>query len=238
MSGDLPPVLDDLREQLRSAAARDNEIEARVAQRVRRRRGRHRLLIAVAALASFGGVAVAERALDRRGADRPADRVPANAAPGADPGVIVSSATPDPGGGLPWAVRVFTNPEGLDCVAVGRLMDGTIGTLNESRTFRALPPNVSGACEPLATSGLLVAAHYQARAPQRTVVYGLARDRKPVRITIDGESRTVTPGGLGSFIDVREGLADMSGAHATTTVDGRPTRRELGPGPGRSRTPR
>ncbi len=238
MSRDLPPVLDDLRDQLRAAAARDNAVEERVSQRVRHVRRRHWLLVALGALVSFGGVAVAERALDRRGPDQPADSVPPNAAPAADPGVVASSATPDPGGGPPWAVRVFTNPAGLDCVAVGRLVDGTIGTFDASRTFRALPARVSGACEPLATSGLLVAVQHRPRAPQRTIVYGLSRDRQPVRITIAGVTRTVIPGGLGTFVDVREGVAQMRGATVTTTVGGRPMRRELGPATQPSRTRR
>jgi hypothetical protein len=228
MSGDLPPVFDDLRDQLRNAAARDNEVEARVAQRLRRVRRRHWLLVAVAGLVSVGGVAVAERALDRRGADQRGDRVPADTAAAADPGVVAASAAPDPGGGPPWAVRVFTNPAGLDCVAVGRLKDGAIGTFDASRTFRALPRRVSGACEPVARTGLAVAVHYQPNAPQRTVVYGIARDRQPVRITIDGLTRTVAPGGLGTFVDVREGIHDMHGATVTTTVGGRTTRRALG----------
>ncbi|HYH89386.1 MAG TPA: hypothetical protein VEX67_09140, partial [Solirubrobacteraceae bacterium] len=236
--GKLPPVLDDLRDQLRSAAARDNEVEQRVAQRLRRVRRRHWLLIALGALVSFGGVAVAERALDRRGADQPADRIPPNAAPGADPGVVTSSATADPGGGPPWAVRVFTNRAGLDCAAVGRLIDGAIGTYDNARRFRALPADVSGACEPLATSGLLVAVQYHPSVPKRTVVYGLTRDRGPVRVTIAGVTRTVPSAGLGTFIDVREGVADMRGASVATRVGGRTTRRSLGPATGTSRTPR
>jgi hypothetical protein len=229
VSDDLPPVLDDLRRQLHAAAARDNDIEARVAQRLRSGRRRHWLLVAVAALVSVGGVAVAERALDRRGSDVRGDRVPSDTAAAADPGVVASSAAPDPGGGPPWAVRVFTNPAGLDCMAVGRLQGGTLGTFDAARTFRALPERVSGACEPVARSGLLVAVHYQARAPQRTIVYGLARDRRPVRITVAGVTRTVTPAGLGTFVDVRAGMPDMRGAKATTTVGGRPTSRSLGP---------
>lgn len=231
MSGDLPPALDDLRDQLRSAAARDNEVERRVAQRVRGLRRRQWLLVAVAALVSFGGVAVAERALDRRGADEAPDEIPPNAAPAADPGVVASGATPDPGGGPPWAVRVFSNRAGLDCVTVGRLVDGKIGTFDNARAFRALPARVSGACEPLAKSGLLVAVEHHPTAPQRTVVYGMTRDRRPVRITIAGVTRTVAPGGLGTFIDVREGALDMKGASVATAAGGVTTRRELGSAP-------
>ncbi|HEV2777294.1 MAG TPA: hypothetical protein VGV90_17025 [Solirubrobacteraceae bacterium] len=237
MSHDLPPVLDGLRDQLRSAAARDNEIEARVAQRVRRGRRRHWLLLALGALISVGGVAVAERALDRGDADHRADKVPAEAAPAAQRGVVTDSATPDPGGGLPWVLRVFTNRAGQECVTVGRLRNGVIGTVNASRRFRALPDQVPGVCQSLAAEGLLAAVHYDT-APPRTVVYGLARDRRPVKVTVAGETRTVAAGALGTFIDVREGLADMRGASATTSVGGRPTRRQLGPAADRSRTPR
>lgn len=237
MSDQLPPVLDDLRDQLRAAAARDNEIEQRVAQRVRRGRRRHWLLLALGALISFGGVAVAERALDRRGADHRADGIPADAAPAAKPGVVTDSATPDPGGGLPWVMRVFTNRAGQECITVGRLRNGVIGTVNARRTFRALPDRAPGVCQSLATSGLLVAVHYDP-APSRTVVYGLARDQRPVKVTVAGETRTVAAGALGTFIDVREGLADMRGASATTTVGGRPVRQALAHATRTSRTPR
>jgi hypothetical protein len=236
MSDRLPPALDDLRDQLRAAAARENEVEARVAQRVRRGRRRHWLLLALGALISVGGVAVAERALDRRGPDHRADQVPADSAPAAERGVVTASATPDPGGGLPWVMRVFTNRAGQECVAIGRLRNGVIGTVDPSRTFRALPDRFAGACQSLATSGLLVAVHYDP-APPRTVVYGLSRDRRPVKVTVAGETRTVAAGALGTFIDVREGLANMRGASAATTVGGRPKRQALGAPSRTSRTP-
>jgi hypothetical protein len=87
---------------------------------------------------------------------------------------------------------------------------------------------VSGACEQLGRSGLLVVVQRRASPQPRTIVYGLARDDQPVRITIAGETHSVKPGGLGSFIDVRAGLSDMHGATAWTTVAGRPTHRRLG----------
>ena len=228
MSADLPPALDDLRAQLRDAAARDDEVEARVAQRLRGQRRRHGLLLGLAALVSFGGVAVAERALDRRGEDVRGDRFPADSTAAADAGVVASSATPDPGGGPPWALRVFTNRAGLDCVAIGRLVGGALGRYDADRTFHKLPTRVPGTCEPLGQTGLLVAVQYRAGAPARTLVYGLSRDRRPVRITIAGVTRTVAPGGLGAFIDVREGVAKMRGAKAATTVGGRTIVRDLG----------
>ena len=172
---------------------------------------------------------MAERAIDRTGPDVAPDVFPKSITPAADPGIVTNSAVADPGGGPPWAVRVFTSPAGLDCVTLGRLKDGKLGTYDQSRTFRALPARSSGVCEPLAQTGLLAAVQYYAAAPQRTIVFGLARDRRPVRITVGGETRTVTPGGLGSFVDVRTGLFRREGgADVSTTADGRTFRRELG----------
>jgi hypothetical protein len=225
---EIPPALRDLRDQLRAAAARDIEIERRVAQRVRRGRWRRWLLVAVAAIVSVGGVAVAQRVLDRKGPDAPRVPIPRKTAPAADPGVIAASATPDPSGGAPWALRVFTNPEGLECVAVGRLLDGALGAYDMRRTFRKLPTEVVGACEPLGRAGLIVAVQRRRYPETRTIVYGLARERRPVRVTIAGKTRTLRPGALGSFIDVRAGLFDMRGASASTTVARRTVSRPLG----------
>jgi hypothetical protein len=225
---ELPPALRDLGDQLREAAARDVEIERRVAQRLRRGRWRRGLLVVIAAIVSVGGVAVAQRLLDRRGADQPRDRVQRRDAPGGDPGVVVSSATADPDGGPPWALRVFTNPQGLECVGLGRLLDGVLGTYDETRTFRRLPTIVAGTCEQPDRAGLLVTVQQRVHPEPRTIVYGIARERQPVRVTIGGETRTLRPGAFGTFIDVRAGLLELGGAAASTSVAGRIVRRALG----------
>ena len=59
----------------------------------------------------------------------------------------------------------------------------------------------------------------------------MSRDRRPVRVTIAGVTRTVSPGGLGTFIDVREGVVDMTGATVTTTVGRSDDPSDLGPAP-------
>jgi hypothetical protein len=225
---ELPPALRDLQDQLQVAAERDIEVERRVAQRLRRGRWRRGLLVAVAALVSAGGVAVAGRVLDRTGADEPRDRIERKVAPAADPGVIAASATPDPAGGPPWAMRVFANPAGLECVAVGRLADGALGTYDAAHTFRKLPETVAGACESLARVGLLVAVQRREQPTARTIVYGLTRGTQPVRVTIAGRTRMLRPGALGSFVDVRAGVFDMRGARASTTVAGATVSRRLG----------
>lgn len=224
---DLPPALRDLGEQLRKAAERDIEVERRVAQRLRTGRWRRWLFVAVAALVSAGGIAVAQRLLDRSGPDHPRDRIQRRDAPAADPGVVVSSAMPDPGRGPPWALRVFTNTEGLECVALGRLRDGALGTYDESRTFRRLPAVVAGTCEDLDRVDLLVTVRQRSQPDLRTIVYGLARGRRPVHITIGGRTHTVRPGAFGSFVDVRAGRLNLRGATASTSAGGRIVRRDL-----------
>lgn len=225
---ELPPALRNLREQLREAAARDIEVDSRVQRRLRRGRWRRWLIVAVAALVSAGGVAVAQRVFDRKGADTPPDRIQKGVGAAADPGVITASATPDPSGGPPWALRVFTNPAGLECVAVGRLLDGAIGTYDAARTFHKLPADVSGACEPVRRSGLLVTISVRGDPEPRTIVYGLAREYGLVRVTIAGKARTLRPGPFGTFVDVRAGVLDRRGATASTTVAGRTVTRRLG----------
>jgi len=225
---ELPPALRELQDRLQRAAQRDIEIERRVAERVRRGRWRRWLLVAVAAIVSAGGVAVAQRVFDRKGADVPRDRVRQEESPAAERGVITTSARPDPSGGPPWAMRVFTNPQGLECIAVGRLLDATLGAYDHTRTFRALPAKFAGTCESLTRVGLIAVAHRRPYPEPRTIVYGLAREGRPVRITVAGETRTLQPGAFGSFVDVRAGVFDMAGASAATTVDGRTIRRRLG----------
>jgi hypothetical protein len=232
MTGGLPPVFDDLRDQLREAAAREiaieSQVDARVADGIRRGRRRQWLIVALAALATVGGVAVAERTTDRVGPDLEADTLPGDVVPASEQGIVSDSAVADPGGGPPWALRVFTNRAGLDCVALGRLMNGKLGMYDQSRTFHALPSSISGVCEPLASTGLLAAVERRGVAPQRTITFGMVRDRRPVRITLAGETHTVTPGGLGTFIDVRSGVLEMDGAVVSTPAEGGTIERQLG----------
>ena len=228
MSGELPPALRDLGERLREAAARDAEVERRVAQRLRGGRRRRWFGVASAVIVSMAGVAVADRVIEREGEPVAPDRLPASVRAGADAGVIASSAVADPAGGPPWALRVFTNAKGLECVALGRLRGGKLGTYDvRRRTFHVLPSKLSGTCEPLAERGMLVVARRDA-VPRRTIVYGLVRDRRPVHVTIAGETRTLKPGALGSFILVRSGVPDLEGARVSTSVGGRTMTRPLG----------
>jgi hypothetical protein len=229
---ELPPSFRNLGTRLREAAARDIELERRRerggAQPVRRWRGRRGLLVAIAAILTAGGVAVAGRTLDRTGPDEPRDRTPRSVSPAGDSVVISESARADPRSGPPWALRVFRNAAGEDCVALGRLKDGALGTYDATRTFRRLPPGSAGICERLGDVDLLVTTQSRAVPEQRTIVYGRTRGVRPVRVTIGGRTHTLAPGPLGTFVDVRVGVLDLRGATAWTRVGGRTVRRPLG----------
>ncbi len=63
-------------------------------------------------------------------------------APGTDEGVAIHGSarllalrTSDPGGGLPWGLRIVRTTRGLECVDVGRVDYGTIGVLGEDGAF-------------------------------------------------------------------------------------------------------
>ncbi len=48
---------------------------------------------------------------------------------------LLGIAAPDPAGGPPWTMRVYTTSRGLGCVQVGRLVGGRIGVLGEDGAF-------------------------------------------------------------------------------------------------------
>ena len=48
---------------------------------------------------------------------------------------LLSLRIPDPNGGPPWALRELKTTRGLECVQVGRLVDGKIGVLGQDGAF-------------------------------------------------------------------------------------------------------
>jgi len=48
---------------------------------------------------------------------------------------LLAIATPDPHGGPPWGLRVFSTTRGVGCIQVGRLLDGRLGALGQDGAF-------------------------------------------------------------------------------------------------------
>jgi hypothetical protein len=48
---------------------------------------------------------------------------------------LLAISTPDPHGGLPWGMRVFSTKRGVGCIQVGRLLDGRLGALGQDAAF-------------------------------------------------------------------------------------------------------
>ena len=74
--------------------------------------------------------------------DRPRRSVSSTKSP--EPGQVLSLRAPDPGGGLPWGLRLVRTQDGLLCAQVGRVSDGVLGQVGvdgafeDDRTFHAL----------------------------------------------------------------------------------------------------
>jgi len=212
---DLLPSLRELGDRLGDAAGRQIAAERQGPAPRPRRRAWHPYLLGalVAALAGAGAVTATEVFT---GSGEP---VTGERGPSSQPGVLEDSAAADPGGGLPWAIQVFVGDGGRECLQLGRLRDGALGTV-ESGRFRRFSGPPTGACGDLRTDAVLTAVERRPQ-PARTVVYGLTRARRPVRIRVGGKERVVTPGALGAYVSVFTGLPDISEGTVSVVADGR-----------------
>jgi hypothetical protein len=221
---DLLPSLSALGERLGDAAAREIEAERAARDRPRRRRRPLRpvLLGIVAALAGAGAV-TATGVFTGSGEPVPGERQPT-----AGSGVLSDSAAADPGGGLPWALRVFVDDRGRECVQLGRLSDGALGVV-ESGRFRPFAGHPNGSCGDLRSDPLMNAVDRRAQPAARTIVYGLTRGEGNVRVSFGDRVKTVRPGALGAYVVVYPGILDLSEGTVSAVVDGRRITRTLGP---------
>lgn len=48
---------------------------------------------------------------------------------------LLPISVPDPAGGLPWGMRIVHTTRGLECVQVGRLLDGRLGVMGQDGEF-------------------------------------------------------------------------------------------------------
>src|SRR5690606_19309725 len=119
-------------------------------RRADRRRARWRRVILGACvalpIAATSGAATA--VVLREAVVRPPDpaQVPDEQTPLAGTARVSPGRAADPGGGLPWAVRVARGRTGLTCTTVGQVRDGVFGLTGLDGTFRRLPGELSDAC--------------------------------------------------------------------------------------------
>ena len=225
MSADAFDRLEDaLRGAVRAQAAR--RAAPRGAAMARACRGRGGLLAAAAALVVAGGGAVAATqvwkvgAPDDSGLDYcPAPRPDAGAGVAAGAARILPLRVADPGGGPPWALRVFGSTRGGSCVQVGQVVDGRFGRM-EGTTLRPVPavPGQNSLCGYVARDGYPVLRGLRrldvtggsGRGPVtavRTIRYGLLGPAARVAVWRDGSGRRlarmrVDPHG-GAYLFVR-----------------------------------
>lgn len=199
----LPPSLDDLGERLREAAAREAEVDRRVERLRRRYRRRAAAAVVLGLVVPIGGVAGADRLLDREG--EPSSGLPPGDSPelvAAGDGLVPASATADPDGGPPWVMRVFVNRKGEECVDVGRMRRGRFGQVTPDGAFHHQPRPGSGMCGKLAADEGFWVMQQDWPHLRRVVVYGLAPAGARVDLDVDGRVRAVTAGALGTWIVV------------------------------------
>jgi hypothetical protein len=222
------PSLRELGDRLGDAARQRIAAEHEVTRRATHRRGRRLRTWALAGLAGAlvgAGAVGAGELFTGTGDPVPGEQSPSGAMPQA--GVLADSAAMDPGGELPWALSVFVDDRGRECVQLGRLRGGQLGTVERGQ-FRRFSGRPTGQCGDLAGEGLLVWVHQRTQPAARTVVFGLSAGRSAVRVVLGGRERSVEPGALGGFVAVYTGLPDLEGASATTEVGDREVSRPLG----------
>ena len=218
---DLLPSLRTLGDRLGDAAEREIDEERRARPRRRRRLLRRGLVAGGIAGVAFAGAVTATDVFTGSGPS-----VPQEPEGAVEPGVLTDSAAADPTGGLPWALRVFVDDRGRECMQLGRLRGGALGTV-VSGQFQRYEGSPNGVCSEPGGDPVSVVVEQRPRPAERTIVYGLIDTRDPVRIELQGRARSVRPGALGGFVMVYEGLLDARGGTLRTRIDGRAVRRPL-----------
>ncbi len=154
----------DYKQQLETAA---EALFGAPAPRPRPKIGRPRHIPLLAAIA-LGALLLAAAALAATqiigfGAPVSASRAPGRERPSVSTGIgvpvagakstptaahLLAISVPDPGGGLPWGMRIVHTTRGLLCLQIGRLLDGRLGVLgqdgevNDDGLFHELPAAV------------------------------------------------------------------------------------------------
>jgi hypothetical protein len=118
----------------------------------------------------------------------------------------------DPAGGLPWGMRVAETTRGLGCIAVGRVLDGELGTLgidgafaNDGR-FHPRPAELTdgpAGCAPMDARGELFISVSESEVPRSASVYrrcyppGMTFGARPSELCPAQDERNIYYGLLG-----------------------------------------
>jgi hypothetical protein len=223
MTGPLPPM-EEMREHLRAAAAReiDRREAAPAAPRRRRRSHSRRRVLVVAALTVLALAAAAGATVELISTGEPVpDRRLQSSTNRAVAGFEVDVRAADAEARVTWGVATYKNAEGRPCAMPGMVRGQAIGRL-EKGVFRPYAPNTPGICGDFAKirvfSDLTIV-----RAPQlRSLLYGRARpglDR--IELTYQGKPHAGVRGPGGTFLFVFSGEIDPRQVQLTARPAGR-----------------
>lgn len=135
--------------------------------------------------------------------------------PGSD---TLEARAPDPGGGVPWVVRVYQGRTGRTCTQLGREVGGKVGHPREDGGFNELRLEEGGGCTDLLDGPVGVALTSYSDVPvtrevepERAIVHGVAAPRvAKIAVTGPGGVRELTPTARGAFVTVYAGKLGLS----------------------------
>jgi hypothetical protein len=179
------------------------------------------LLASLAALALGTAVALAATGVIGFGAPETAPGTPPTRPPSPTSGYgtvrpgssrLLPVRTADPAGGPPWGMRVAETTRGLGCIAVGRVLDGELGTLGidgafaDDGRFHPRPAELTNGpsgCAPLDARGELFISVSESEVPRSASVYrrcyppGMTFGARPSELCPAQDERNIYYGLLG-----------------------------------------
>lgn len=205
---------DDLREQFRAAAAREQAKSSRRRWFTRRAP----VTLAFGALALSGGAAVATQ-LIATGEPKPEVAAKSDRFRPATAGTIAVTAA-DPDQPLPWGVLVYQTAAGEDCAIVGQVRGAQLGII-DGKVFRPFEDRTSGSCRSVDRLPFQFDIRYLAG---RSLVFGRARaDVATMEAVHRGRRQRAETGAAGAYLFVFDaGLKPSEFKLRALRADGKP----------------